>query len=80
MPDNLHSLVFGDDFNQELKPNTLPKGLHTLLLGFHFNQKINRNVLPASLRYLICSSDVRDNLLEKDAIPQQLEIEVFATH
>jgi len=45
-------LTFRVNFNQEIKPNVLPKSLTHLTFGHCFNQKIKANVLPPSLNHL----------------------------
>ena len=53
MPNSLHTLRFGNLFNQKIKKNILPKSLNTLILGIHFNQEIKEGVVPNSLLSLI---------------------------
>ncbi|KAK5574850.1 hypothetical protein RB653_010104 [Dictyostelium firmibasis] len=49
---NLKTLVFGNFFNQALKPTQLPKSLTYLEFGHAYNQKIPYGVLPTSLETL----------------------------
>ena len=49
LSEDLHTLHFTGDFNQEIKENVLPKNLHTVYLGCLFNKNIK---LPTSVKYI----------------------------
>ena len=46
------SIIFDDDFNQKIEPDSLPENLTTLTFGWYFNQKIEPNSLPENLTNL----------------------------
>ena len=52
LPSSLHSLTFGDNFNQWLTRVTLPSNLQTLTFGPAFNQSLVKASLPRSLQNL----------------------------
>ncbi len=57
MPNSLYKLIFGFNFNQEIKNNVLPNSLHTLTIGFSYNQEIKENILPKSIKKISLYSD-----------------------
>ena len=48
----MECITFGDDFNQRIQPNILPKSVKSITFGHDFNQEIKQNVLPHSLTHL----------------------------
>ena len=52
MLDSLTSLIFGNEFNQGIEPNSLPESLTTLTFGCNFNQNIDLNIIPSNLKYI----------------------------
>jgi len=51
-PRFLHTLTFGDCFDQDVSQLTLPQGLHTLTFGCCFDRDVSQLTLPESLRTL----------------------------
>src|SRR5690606_29048914 len=45
-------LIFGGNFNQQIKDNILPASLRILKLGEMFNQQLSWSTLPINLSYL----------------------------
>jgi hypothetical protein len=79
LPDNLHTLTFGDAFNQEIKENVLPSSLHTLTFGHYFNQEIKENVLPCNLHTLtFCFSFNQE--IKENVLPDNLHTLSFGWH
>ncbi|EFA74606.1 hypothetical protein PPL_11574 [Heterostelium album PN500] len=64
-------LYFGNEFNQLLKPDSLPPNLTTLTFGINFNQPIPADVLPKSLKRLSFGQFFNQKL-EKGMLPDSL--------
>ncbi|KAN0042392.1 hypothetical protein ACTFIV_004956 [Dictyostelium citrinum] len=72
IPKNVESLQFefGENFNQEIHLDTLPKlQLEYLKLGVSFNKLLKPNFLPKSLTHLILSNDFNYPIDIKDVLP-----------
>ncbi len=52
LPEHLHTLIFGQAFNQSISRVTFPTSLHTLAFGHHFDQSFDDVILPANLHTL----------------------------
>jgi hypothetical protein len=62
LPLSLTQLVFGYEFNQEIKKNVLPLSLTELAFGDDFNQEIKENVLPKNLTFLHLGNKFNKNI------------------
>ena len=71
LSDDHTSITFNDEFNDIIKPNSLPELLTTLDLGYSFNQKIVPNTLPNSLTYLDLGFSF-DQKIEPNSLPNSL--------
>ena len=48
----VHTLLFGWNFDKEIKPSVLPDNLHTLKFGHYFDKEIKAKTFPANLHSL----------------------------
>ncbi|KAM9981735.1 hypothetical protein ACTFIY_004031 [Dictyostelium cf. discoideum] len=73
---NIFSIKFGNDFNQELhsplETTILPKNLNSLTMGSSYDKEFNENSLPKQLKVLILGNRF-NRKLNKEMIPSTLE-------
>ncbi|KAM9964564.1 hypothetical protein ACTFIW_004334 [Dictyostelium discoideum] len=73
---NIFSIKFGNDFNQELhsplETTVLPKNLTSLTMGSSYDKEFNENSLPKQLKVLILGNRF-NRKLNKEMIPSTLE-------
>ena len=65
--DDCLTLIFFDDFNKKIEPNSLPENITTLTFGHNFNQKIEPYTLPKNL----------SNLTFGESFNQKIDLEIL---
>ncbi|EFA81002.1 FNIP repeat-containing protein [Heterostelium album PN500] len=68
---NITTIIFGDQFNQQLHGNSLPPNLISLTFGCSYNRPIPIGVLPKSLVSLSFGEDFNQKL-EPGALPDSI--------
>ena len=74
--DDHTSITFDDEFNEIIKPNTLPENLTTLTFGYFFDQKIKSNTLPKKLITLSFGYDFNQKI-KPNTLPETLTTLIF---
>ncbi|EFA85531.1 hypothetical protein PPL_01489 [Heterostelium album PN500] len=77
LPSTLQYLKF-KSFNQPLSPGCLPEGLIDITFGHAFQHPIESGVLPNSLKSLTGSRTYSEQVIQKGALPPNLETLKFA--
>lgn len=72
LPHNLHTLILGHVFNEEIENNVLPQGLKNLTL-WGYNREFKKNVLPEGLQTLKFGENFNQELKDNVLLPISLK-------
>ena len=67
----MECITFGDDFNQRIQPNILPKSVKSITFGWNFNQRIKPNILPKSVKSITFGHDFNQEI-KQNVLPHSL--------